>query len=39
MWWVNIEVPSASINKDSKKALACYPYRTFDLLFEIFALQ
>lgn len=29
MSWIDIEVPTFSIDKDSKEKLACYPQRTF----------
>ena len=32
MWWADIEVPNASVDKSSREASACYPRRTFYLL-------
>ena len=29
MWWVDIEVPNDSVDKDSWESSACYPRRTF----------
>ena len=32
MWWADIEVPNAPVDKSSREASACYPRRTFYLL-------
>ena len=39
MWWADIEVPNNLVDLDSKRSLACYPWRTFYPLSDGFSTQ